>query len=106
MKKYIYFLILLFPWYSILSFIFFKYSLNTSILLFIILSSILYIFITNTLYKKIIANSINKDFLFCIYLLYILNQFFNIYVIYYKNYYISCVLGLIQIILLFKIKNT
>ena len=105
MKKIISFLIILFPWFISLSILIYKLNFNINLFLFVLLSTLLYIFISVILYKNILYNTINRDFLFYFSLLYILNQFFNFYVFYYKNYYISFILCIGELYSLYKLVN-
>ena len=98
MKKYISFLILFMPWLVTVVFICSYNAFNNLLNIFLLISIIFYYLITLLLYNVIENNKWNKDFLLGLVLLYIFNQYFNIFLFYYKNYIISLLLCLFQII--------
>ena len=97
MKKYIMFLL---PWYiSFISLLIFNISIP---LLFILIMSFLYFYIT----KYIVTNyRNNNDFIFNLILIYLLNIFIILLLFYYNNYIVSIIIGLVEIFLFYKIKN-
>ena len=110
MKKYISFLILFIPWLFTLFIIPFNNTITNLLAIFIFISLIFFFFITLFLYKLIENNKCTKDLVLGIILLYIFIQYFNVSIFYYKNFYISFILGILQVIsylYIFKqVKNT
>lgn len=110
MKKYISFLILFIPWLFTFFIIPFNNTINNLLTIFILISLIFYFFISLFLYKLVEKNQCNKDLILGIILLYIFNQYFNASIFYYKNFFISfilCIFQLISYLYIFKqIKNT
>jgi len=104
MKKLISFLILFIPWNVSLLVIYFT-NLNLCSMIFILFSFILYLFITKYLYNNIKKNLINKDFIYNISLFYIINQSFNLCLFYYKFIFLSIILFISMITILFKLKK-
>ena len=97
MKKYFLFLL---PWYmSIFCLVIFGIHIP---LLFIIVISFIYFYIT----KSIVINyKYTNDYLFYIVLLYVLNTFLILLLFYYNNYIVSLIIVLIELYIIYKIKN-
>jgi len=105
MKKLLSFLILFIPWNISLVIIYFNnFSLHSFI--YIIISFLLYLLLTKNLYNKIKNNLINNEFIFNISLFFIINQSFNLCLFYYNFIFLSIILFISMIIILFKLKNT
>ena len=99
MKKYIMFLI---PWYiSIISLFLFNIKIP---ILFIILLSILYCFVSNIILINYNNNLLNNNDIFNIISLYVLNIFFSPLLFYYENYLVSFIIGVGMLYFLFNIK--
>lgn len=110
MKKYISFLILFIPWIFTLFIIPFNNAINNLLTIFIFLSLLFYFFISLFLYKLVEEDKYSKDLILGIVLLYIFNQYYNASIFYYKNFYVSfilCILQVISYLYIFRqIKNT
>lgn len=99
MKK---FIIILLPWYiSIISLLLFNINIP---IIFIALLSVLYLYITYIIKTNYSNNKINKNDIFNIILLYILNNFFILFLFYYNYHVYSFIVGIISIYLFFNIK--
>ena len=104
MKKLLSFLILFIPWIISL-FVIILTNLNIYSFIFILLSLIFYIILNKYLFNIIKNDLINSDFIFNISLLYIVNQSFNLCLFYYKFIFLSFILFICNIVILFKLKK-
>lgn len=104
MKKLISFLILFIPWNISLLVIYFT-KLNIYSLIFILISFIFYLFFSKYLYINIKKDLVNNEFIYNISLFYIINQSFNLCMFYYKFIFLSIILFISMIIILFKLKK-
>ena len=99
MKKILSFTILFIPW--TLSFTLMPFSLSpiTPFLLYYIFISLLfYIYLTLFIYNHIKYSTNINNFILFITILYILNQSFNIIVLYYNNFLLSLLIGYLSFI--------
>ena len=107
MKKLISFTILFLPW--LLSFTllpFSKINISCYLLYFLFVSILFYFYFNLFVYNIIKNNDINSNFILIIVILYILNQSFNILVLYYNSYFLSFIISILSFITLFLfIKN-
>lgn len=107
MKKILSFTILFIPW--LLSFTllpFSKIEINYFLLYFIFISILFYIYFNLYIYNRLKYNSLNNNFILVVLILYILNQSFNILILYYNAYFLSIVVSIISFIpILLLMKN-
>ena len=109
MKKLLSFTFLFLPW--IISFILLPFSNikpSLYLLYYIFISFLFYIYISLFIYNKLKESRINNTFNLLVLILYILNQTFNILILYYNYYFLSLFIGifsLVSLILLNKFYN-
>ena len=106
MKKLLSYTILFTPWvisFTLLPFT--KTKLSLYLLFFIFISFLFYIYISLFIYNKLKDNRLNNNFNLTFIILFIMNQSFNILVLYYNNYLLSFVVGIFSFIPLFFLKK-
>lgn len=106
MKKLLSFTILFIPW--IISFLLLPFTnivLSLFLMYFIFISILFYIYITLFIYNRLLEDKYNNDFNLTFIIIYILNQSFNILVLYYNYYLLSCFVGILSLFLLLFLKK-
>lgn len=107
MKKLLSFTILFIPW--IISFILLPFTnikISLFLMYFFFISFLFYIYISLFIYNKLLEEDLSTNFILAIVILYILNQSFNILVLYYNYYLLSFIFGIFSFIpILFLYKN-
>jgi len=101
MKKLLTFIIFIIPW--MLSFTllpFSKITITPFLLYFIFISLLFYIYINIFIINNLIFSNLNNNLTLFVIILYILNQTFNIVVLYYNNFLLSLTCGLLSFITL------
>lgn len=99
MKKLLSFTVLFLPW--IISFTLLPFSnikISLFLLYFIFISCLFYIYISLFIYNKLKNTRINNNFNLIIIILYILNQTFNILILYYNYYLLGLFIGVLSFI--------
>ena len=104
MKKLLSFFIIFIPWLFSLFIITFN-KLNSFLIIYIIISIIVYFIFSIYLYRIIKLDEYDNNFILNTSLLFIINQSFNICLFYYKNEFISSILFISMLIILYKIKS-
>lgn len=106
MKKLLSFTILFIPW--IISFTLLPFSnikITLYLLFFIFISFLFYIYISLFIYNKLKDDRLNNNFNLIIIILFIMNQSFNILVLYYNYFLLSFIVGIFSFIPLFFLKK-
>ena len=106
MKKLLSFTILFIPW--IISFILLPFTnikISLFLMYFFFISLLFYIYISLFIYTKLKDNRLNNNFNLTFIILFIMNQSFNILVLYYNNFLLSFVVGIFSFIPLFFLKK-